>query len=339
MNSYERFQARLKGQPVDRPPNWDIIMTFGVRYIGRQLRDYYHDYRVLCQANMTMVEDFSLDIVQAISDPFRETADFGAEIEFPEDDLPMNLVPFLAEYNDLSKLRPPDPAAGPRMSDRLEALRWFRSQVGGQVPIMGWVEGALAEAADLRGIQNVMMDLVENPAWVKELLEIVTQTEIDFARAQIAAGADIVGLGDAAASLVNARMYAEFALPYQQRIFAAIREAGGIGRLHICGQTSHLLELMAQSGADIIDVDWLVDYGRAARIFAEKGVAINGNFDPVQIMLQGNTGQVRAAVHSCLQAGGPRGFSAAGCEIPLATPHANMHAHTQALAELQAPVP
>lgn len=332
MNAYERFQRRLRGEPVDRAPNFDIIMTFGAKYIGQPLRKYYQDWRVLCQANLAMVENFQIDIVQAISDPFRETADFGAEIEFPEDDLPLSLVPLLQDYSDLAQLKQPDPATGRRMSDRLEAIRYFRSQVGGQVPIMGWVEGAFAEAADLRGIQSLMTDTIENPRFVHDLLERCVEVEIAFAQAQIAAGADIVGLGDAAASLINPRMYQEFALPYQQRIFAAIRAAGGVGRLHICGQTTHLLKLMAQSGAQIIDADWMVDYGKAAQVYSDHGVAACGNFDPVAVMLQGTPEKVRAAAQACLQLGGPRSFSAAGCEIPLATPHANLRAHTPALA-------
>jgi MtaA/CmuA family methyltransferase len=331
MNAYERFRARLSGEPVDRPPNFDILMTFAARYIRQPLRAYYQDWRVLCAANLAMLEDFDIDLVQAISDPFRETADFGAEIEFPDDDLPLSLVPLLQDYDDLRTLSAPDPGTGRRMSDRLAAIRHFREQVGGQVPIMGWVEGAFAQAADLRGIQSLMTDTVEAPSFVIDLLERCVEVEIAFARAQVEAGADIIGLGDAAASLISPKMYARFALPYQQRIFAAIREAGAVGRLHICGQTSHLLEMMAASGAALIDVDWMVDFARAARCFAERGLAICGNFDPVAVMLQGTPDTVRAATRACLAAGGPRAFSAAGCEIPLATPHANLLAQAQAL--------
>jgi uroporphyrinogen decarboxylase len=333
LTSFERFQRRLHGQPVDRAPNFDIIMTFGAKYIGQPLARYYQDYRVLVAANLAMHESFAIDIAQAISDPFREAADFGAQVEFPEDDLPLCKTPLLQEYADLARLKPPDPATGRRMSDRLEAVRSFRQQVGGKVPIMGWVEGALAEAADLRGVSMIMNDLYEEPDWVKELLEICVETEIAFARAQIEAGADIIGLGDAVASLISPKMYAEFALPYEQRIFAAVRQLGAVPRLHICGNTSRLLKLMAQSGAAIVDIDWMVDYAEAARIFAEQGVAICGNFDPVAVMLSGTPEQVRAAVRACLAVGGERSFSAAGCEIPIATPHANLHAHAQALAE------
>ena len=332
MNAYERFQHRLRGEPVDRAPNFDIIMTFGAKYIGRPLSEYYKDWRVLCAANLAMVEHFQIDIVQAISDPFRETADFGAEIEFPDDDLPLSLVPLLQDYRDLEQLKTPDPATGRRMSDRLAPILYFSRQLCGPSPIIGWVAAPLPQSADLRGIQSLMTDTIENPRFVHDLLERCVEVEIAFAQAQIAAGADIVGLGDAAASLINPRMYKEFALPYQQRVFAAIRAAGGVGRLHICGQTTHLLPLMAQSGADIIDVDWMVDYEKAAQIYGEHGVAACGNFDPVAVMLQGTPEKVRASAQACLQLGGPPRFSAAGGESPLDTPHANLRAHTPALA-------
>ena len=89
MNSYERMTRRLRGDAVDRPPNFNIMMTFAAHHIGQPLSRYYQDYRVLCEANFAVQQDFRLDIVQAISDPYREAADFGLSVEFPEDGLPV----------------------------------------------------------------------------------------------------------------------------------------------------------------------------------------------------------------------------------------------------------
>ena len=71
MNAYTRMEHRLRGEPVDRPPNFDIFMTFAARRTGRPLRDYYLDHRVLVDANLRVIEDFQIDIAQAISDPYR----------------------------------------------------------------------------------------------------------------------------------------------------------------------------------------------------------------------------------------------------------------------------
>jgi MtaA/CmuA family methyltransferase len=331
MNSYERFQARLRGAAVDRVPNFDIMMARAAHHIGESLSHYYQDYHVLVNANLAMLDDFSLDIVQAISDPYREAADLGLEVEFPLDNLPVSKTPLLAFPEDLKRLKPVDPTRGPRMLDRLEAIHAFRDQVGGRVPIMGWVEGALAEAADLRGVGALLSDLYDRPEWVIDLLEICTEQAIAFARAQVQAGADIIGLGDAICSQVSPKMYRQFAQPYEQRIFSAVREMGAAPRLHICGNTTKLLPAMAASGAQIIDLDWMVDLKQAVDVFGNQ-VAPCGNFDPVNIMLQGTEETVRAAVTETLRMGGSRLFSAAGCEIPDNTPTQNLLAQTETLS-------
>lgn len=320
----------LGGEPVDRTPNFDIMMTFAAHYIGQPLSRYYLDHRVLAEANLAVQEAFDLDIVQVISDPYREAADFGLKVEFPHDGLPLAGEPLLTEPGDLSALKSPDPATGRRMSDRLEGIRYLRERVGGQVPIMGWVEGALAQAADLRGMLNLMKDLYQRPDWVADLLEHVVCVEIEFAHAQIEAGADIIGLGDAVASQISPKMYQRFALPYEKRIFTAVHEQGAVARLHICGDTTHILEDMAASGGDIIDIDWMVDIRQAVEVFADK-VAVCGNFDPVAVMLQGTPDEVYDAVFSCQENGGERYFSAAGCEIPDKTPEGNLLAQARAL--------
>jgi MtaA/CmuA family methyltransferase len=218
------------------------------------------------------------------------------------------------------------------MTDRVNAVRLMREKAGGQVPVMGWVEGALAEAADVRGVSQMMTDLIDRPDWVRELLERIVETEIAFALAQVEAGADIVGLGDAIASQISPRAYREFALPYEQRILAAIRDAGALPRLHICGNTSRILSDMAQSGAAIIDLDWMVDFGKAAETFGDRAAAC-GNHDPVAVMLNGTPAPVRQAVRSAMRAGGPRCISMAGCEFPDGTPEDNLRAHRDALRE------
>jgi MtaA/CmuA family methyltransferase len=334
MNSYERFTSRLQGDAVDRAPNFDIMMQYAAHHISQPLSRYYLDYHVLVAANLAVAEDFHLDILQAISDPYREAADHGLDVEFPADGLPLSKVPLLADPDDLRKLRPIAPAAGRRMSDRLAALQSFREQAGGQVPILGWVEGALAEAADLRGVGRLLSDLYDRPEWVTELLEFCTEEAIAFARAQHAAGADIIGVGDAVCSQVSPKMYRQFALPYEQRIFAAIRAMGAVGRLHICGNTSRIVADMAASSAAIVDLDWMVDWGQAVRTLTENGgVAACGNFDPVRVMLQGTPDEVRQAVLHCVAAGNARTFSMAGCEIPDGTPAENLLAHYQALCQ------
>ncbi len=331
MNSMERFRKRLQGEVVDRPPNFDIFMTFACHYIHQPLARYYQDHRVLCEANLAVQEAFGIDIVQAISDPYREAADFGLKVNFPPDDLPLAEKPLLIELSDVKRMPRPAPDGG-RMADRVAAVTLFREKVGGEIPVMGWVEGALAESADIRGVSQVLVDLYDNTDWLVDLLERIVEVEIAFAKAQVAAGADIIGLGDAIASQVSAKMYRKFALPYEKRIFAAVHEMGALARLHICGNTTHILADMLESGADVIDLDWMVDIIQAAKTFSGRAAAC-GNFNPVAVMLQGTPQQVYDATRQCLLADPARVISAAGCEIPDHTPEANLLAQKRALEE------
>lgn len=328
------MRRRLRGEPVDRRPNFDIYMQRAARHAGRRLRDYYLDYRALVEANLAVLDAFSLDVVQAISDPYREATDLGLDVEWPEDGLPIRRSILLREPEDAAGLRLVAPEDGRRMSDRLDAIRLLRERVGDDVPVMGWVEGAFALASVLRGDTNVLLDIHDRPEWLKGLLDRLVEVGVAFVRAQVAAGAHVVGLGDSMGSLVSPRQYREFVLPYEQRLFAAAREAGAIPRLHICGDTNHILADMARSGAAIVDLDWMVDLRRAAETFGPEGPAPCGNFDPVAVMLHGGAPEVEAAARACAGAGGPRHFSAAGCEVPDGTPDANPLAHARALRQL-----
>ncbi len=334
MTSTQRLAARLAGQPVDRIPNMTLVMQFAADQIGAPLAQYYQDYHVLCESNFVTAEKYGLDLVDAISDPYRETADFGAQIVFPDDNLPVCREPLIKDLSDVATLPFPDPLRpGSRMRDRVDAIRLFHERVGGQMPVQGWVEGALAEAADLRGVTTLLYDLYDRPEWVETLLEKVTEVAIAFALAQVEAGATIIGLGDAIASQVGPAAYRRFALPYEQRIFEAVRQAGAMARLHICGNTTRLVRDMARSGAQIIDLDWQVDLGAARAVVGEvdPAIALCGNFDPVAVLYEGTPDDVRRAVEHCRAQGGPNWLAAPGCEVPRRTPHDNMIALRDAL--------
>ena len=330
MNSYERLFARLEGKPVDRVPNNCIIMGFGVRYIGACYRDFVTDYKVLTEVAIRCHEDFKLDILSAISDPMREAEGFGSEVTFPEDGVPFARKPLLEKLSDIGNLKVSDPGSRQRMNDRLLAVRMLDEYSKGECAVQGWVESGFAEACDLRGISNMMMDLMTEPEAIAELLEICTQQAITFALAQVKAGADIIAIGDAAASLIGPVMYEKFALPYEKKIVEAIHGAGAKAKLHICGNINKLLDKVMETGSDIIDCDWMVDFKSANEIFGNRASAC-GNFDPVAILLEGKPMDVVAAVKGCLAVSSPTSIIAAGCEVPPYTKIENLKAIAEVL--------
>lgn len=327
MTHRERLLRHLDGEPVDCLPAMPITMQFAADLAGIPYRTYATDFRTLADAQCRVAETFDFDYVSAISDPAREASDLGADIVFHEDAPPAinNARPLLVERARLRDIAGRTNVCGPRMTDRLQAIALLRERMGADRLVEGWIEGPCAEAADLRGMDNLMLDFVDDPAFVRDLFEFVLAIEVGFAEKQVAAGADIIGIGDAAASLVGPRVYEEFVLPYEQRMVAAIHAMGARVRLHICGNTRRILKLMGLTGADIVDLDYHspVAEGRAAMGPTQ---VLLGNVDPVRVVLDGSPEQVYAAVQACHDEAGPRYIVGAGCEIPRDTPHENVRA-------------
>jgi uroporphyrinogen decarboxylase len=123
------------------------------------------------------------------------------------------------------------------------------------------------------------------------------------------------------------------ALQYEVRLLEAIRKAGGMTKLHICGNTTPFLESLPAQHCDILDLDWMVPIDRAAGLYGNI-TCINGNYDPVSVLLQGSVEDVKNAVKSCAKAGGIKHASAAGCEVPKHTPPENLMAVYDALREI-----
>ena len=157
----------------------------------------------------------------------------------------------------------PDPLGGGRMHDRVRAAALFREKVGGRRWIEGWIEGPCAEAADLRGINRLMTDFFDDPAFVRDLFEFVLELGLRFGRAQVEAGVDMIGVGDAAASLVGPQIYEEFVLPYEKRLVDGLHALGTKVRLHICGNTNRILAGMGSLGCEIVDIDSKVSLAAA----------------------------------------------------------------------------
>jgi MtaA/CmuA family methyltransferase len=331
MTSRERYLGLLRREPIDILPRLPILMQYAAEYIGSNYGEFASKHEVLVEANLRCAEDFDFDQVSAISDPYRETQGFGAEIVFVPDGVPLCSRPPLADAKDLFSLPTPDPFRSERMLDRIEAIHAYRSRVGDRYSILGWIEGPAAEAADLRGAALLMMDLLDDPSFAGELMDRCVEVGIDFARAQVEAGADTIGIGDAVASQVSPALYRDLIQPREKRLVDAVHEMGAFVRLHICGDITHLLAGIARLGVDILDVDHMVDMTAARRAVGVDTV-LCGNIDPAAAVRFGDPESIRAAVRQIYNDVGNPYAVGAGCEIPSGTPVENLEA-------LCAPVP
>jgi len=325
MTPKERVQATIRGEPVDHPAVTPIFMSWAAGFIGRTYRDYYLDGDVLVQSQLAVAKAFNLDQVSAISDPWREASAYGMEFDYPEHGVGRPHRVLIQSLQEVSRIRPFDIEHAERPAQRIESVRKMAQAVGRTHSVLGWVEGPLAEYADLRGVESMFLDLIDSPQTYLHAAEIIIGNQIRFARAQVAAGADMVGVGDSVASLISPPMYRRFVMPFEKRLFDAIHEAGAAVKLHVCGDISNSIQFMAQTGCDIIDVDWMVPLDQA-RAVVGPDITLAGNFDPSAVLLQGTPAEVADAARRNIELGGQRFILQPGCEVPPGTPEENIRA-------------
>jgi len=327
MNSRERVLAMLEGRLVDSLPAMPITMMFAADQIGAKYFDYATNFRVQAEGQVRVAERFDIDHVSAISDPGCEASALGATLKFFPDQPPAidEESALLKDRTKLASLKVPDPARPGRMRNRAEGVRLMKERVGNDKVVEGWIEGPCAEAADLRGINSLMLDFYDDPAFVRDVFEFIVEMELRFARFQIESGADLIGVGDAAASLVGPRFYDEFVWPYEKKLVDALHAEGIKTRLHICGNTRRILEGMGRLHCSIVELDSLSPVSEGREKMGPEQVLL-GNLDPVKVLKDGTPESVYEAVGECHRQAGERFIVGAGCEVPRETPPANLQA-------------
>jgi len=324
MTKKEKFERVRRGNPEESSALFQpILMHFAARFNGNTYAEFASDYRVLVECNLRALEVFDMDMVGLISDPYRETSAFGATIEYVEEGVPRCVNTIVASAEDIKSLRAPDVYKSERTRDRIRGAELFQKRLRGTVPVYGWIEGPLAEACDLAGISPMLTGLMDDPDFSRSLMDMCMATGKEFARAQIDAGCDIIGMGDAICSQISRRTYDAYVRERHREIIEYIHGQKALVKLHICGDITHLLPSLKGLGFDILDLDWQVDINAARRMVGDD-VMLSGNINPVDIQDK-SEGELRGTARDLVeQESGKMFILSGGCEITVDTPPANL---------------
>jgi uroporphyrinogen decarboxylase len=334
--SRERVLRTIRREPTDCVAVAPYMYDVAVVAAGVSLLDYYTCAKVMTQAQLTLHELVDQDVISVGSDNFYIAEGFGCQTTREADELPALTKPAVDSLTDVFDVEVLDPYSDGRMPLMLESIREVRQAVGDDVAIRSPGTGPFALASYLIGSQQWLCEIgmceagmdEANEAALHHALGLATETLIRFGKACWDAGADIIHCGDSLAScdMISPRTYTRFALPYEQRVFQAWKEHGiTTSLLHICGDSTKVLELYADTGADLVEIDNMVDLSVAKQRIGDR-VTLVGNVHTVNDLLQGTPEMVRVASQRCIEkAGGGAGFIlGSGCIVPRHTPIENL---------------
>lgn len=328
MTPIERYLEVCRGELPDRAPVSPFIMQFAAKIAGVSYKDYCESGEVMAMAQAQCSRLFGYDSVNVTSDAVREYAAVGGPVaSFGDESVPAaEPEPFIKDTDDLHRLRLPDPLGANPMREQIHALKMLRRELPDQV-VYGWVEAPFQQASILRDINYFMVDLRTDRGLAKEILSFAVELETVFGLAQIEAGAQFLGIGDALASLAGADDYAEFNFPFLSELVARFKARGVYLKYHACGRTKHIWKYIQQIPFDIINLDAPVDLGEAREFFGDRFV-LKGNLNPITEMMDATPEIVRAASERACRQGGAHGkfILSPGCELPPQTPPENLRA-------------
>ena len=334
LSSRQRVLQMIEKGEADCIPVGPFMYDIAAVVSGVALRDFYLDAESMVRAQLCLQETVGQDVICIGADNFYIAEGFGCESSRGDDELPSLVSPALSAIEDVFGLEVPDPTTAGRMPLMLEAIGLLRKAVGDEIAIRAPGTGPFALASYFVGSQEWLLDVAVSEAGmdhakdaaVHHALGLATDALIEFGKACFDAGADLIQCGDSLAScnVISPRTYERYAWPYQKRIFAAWREHGiKAGLLHICGDSSKVLELYGATGAGLIELDSALDLaGASARL---GDVTVVGNVDTVTELLQATSAQSEAAARRCIsQTGGRPLILGSGCLVPRYTPVENV---------------
>lgn len=339
MNSLQRVQAVLNNQLPDRVPVCLHNVYSAIHEAGVSIQDYRTDPEVMARVYIQAVEKYSYDCVLVDPDTTMLAEALGAKSDCTPGEPAHIYAPALDRLEDVDKLKVVDPERDGRIPVLLEAIRILSKTFGHDVSIRGNCDQAAFSLACLvRGNENFLMDMMddpENPA-LTQLLEICHQSHLRVHLAAKKAGAHFTSLGDSFSGpdVVSPTLFKKFARPYHERLIRELQKENIFTLIHICGNTTLIVDDMAQYDFCAFELDYKTDAVKA-KATAGKHHVLFGNIDPANIIGRGTVAQIRQATSQLIATWKPGGLFIlnAGCALSATTPSENIRAFLETAHE------
>jgi uroporphyrinogen decarboxylase len=282
----ERLLRACRGEPVDRPPVW--LMRQAGRYLpeyrrvreGVSFLEMCRDVDRAVEVSLQPLELVGTEAVILFSDIFVPVPAMGVDLDFAPG--PQVADP-IRSLGQVEALEVPDPRVSvPFVFEILGRLRQILEPRG--VPLLGFagapftLAAYLVEGSGSRHFSALKRLMVREPQVLHELQARLTELVVAHLNAQIDAGAQVVQLFDTWAGILAEAEYREWVLPVHREIVAKVDRTRAPLILYV-NDGAHLVDSMAESGADVLSLDWRVDLAAAARRVGHRA-SLQGNLDP-----------------------------------------------------------
>lgn len=258
----------------------------------------------------------------------------GCDLTWSEDTPPSVKTHPLKNLNQIPQKLPE--AEEGRLPIMLDVMKKTKARAGREIALFGLITGPLTLAFHLRG-NPLFFDIIDHPGQLQNLLRYTTQVAERMAELYIDAGMDIIGVIEPVASQISPGSFQTYLLEHYQGLFQTLHSLDAVSMLHICGDATQIIDLMCQTGTQIISLDEYVDLPEIQPVTDKYGVFLQGNIPVNTHLYQGTPEDVQNYVdHLLASLPNPKNLILSpGCDLPWATPVENVLAVLQTIHDLE----
>lgn len=284
MTPRDRLMIVAQLKEPDQVPIAFLRSSYDATRIGLNVKEYIFDYRKKLNAQIKLHEKFpECAFVPSIYPDFgivSEVSAFGAEIVYYEKAPPMS-HPIINKVEQIDDLEVPDPYKDGLLPKVLEAYKYLIENAPSQYQVDPTaIRGPMDLATAIRGVAPFLLDMFRNPEYVHKLMDITTETEINFMKAmdEVSGGSEIIFMCDDIPGLISPKFFSEFALPYMKKIFESFNNK--IRFYHNCKGSMHILEQLTETGFQVFNFSFENDLEKTKKRIGKK-VTLMGNVEPI----------------------------------------------------------
>jgi uroporphyrinogen decarboxylase len=311
MNSYERVVAALERKQPDRVPYFECVIDENVMQALLPGCDYFafNDWIGMDNAglNRSSWRRDNVDYVDKEKGLFRDA--WGVIRAFGPESTPAPVEGPIKTPEDIKSYTPPDPESPDAIAGVSEVVERYK----GKKAITAIGRDAFFNPGFLRGQANFLMDMIEHPKLVHELIDIALSHDLRVAERMIKAGVDVIVLGDDYADkngpMMSPRHFREFILPGLKRAVENAHQAGAYVVKHSDGNIMPLMDMIVETGIDAInpiEPPAGMDIAHIKENYGDR-VAIIGNIDCGALLCEAPVEEVRKVTRETIKVAGPGG--------------------------------
>jgi len=305
MTSMQRVLSALNQQEPDRVPYFLLLTLHGAKELNMSIEEYFSNAQNLYEGQIKLREKYGHDCYYSFFYAPIEVEAFGAEVIYTEDGPPNSATPFLTK-EAIASLQAPDAYNSPVLQKVYEATRLLKAHAKDEVPIIGVVMSPFSLPVMQMGFEAYLNLLYEERELFNRLMEVNMRFCIDFANAQLEAGATAITYFDPISSptIIPKALYLEMGFEIAKQTIAQIK---GPTAMHFAsGNVLPIMEYLPQTGTAVVGVSTFEDLGELKQAANHK-LTLLGNLNAIAMRnwSKEETKQyVKEAIHKAAKGGG-----------------------------------